>query len=81
MLPNNIFSTIVGMLTSSWNAVYGWFYSLLTATHARPYIIGTIMAMLIVRFTVYPFMKNRVIGGSDRARPQDDIMDAEYRRL
>lgn len=78
---DNMFQMILLNLKAAWNAVYSWFVTLITATKAKDYIIAVILAMLVIRFLIYPFMKNRVIGGSDRARYNDDVMDAEYRRL
>lgn len=77
MLPNNVFDTIISMFTTAWSAVYNWFVTLITATHSRNYIIGIILSMLVVRFTVYPFFKNRVISGAG----SDKVMDADFKEV
>ena len=81
MDESNLIMNILVIFKNTFNSVYNWMISLFNKTGATGYIIGVIVAMLVVRFTVYPFMKNRVISGSDRARYKDDVIDAEYRRL
>lgn len=66
---NNTFQMILLSFRSAWNAVYSWFNTVLTATHAKDYVIAIIIAMLVIRFLVYPFLKNGVVnaGSSDSA--------------
>lgn len=62
---NNTFQMILLSFRSAWNAVYSWFNSVLTATHAKDYVIAIIIAMFVIRFLVYPFFKGGVAGSSD----------------
>lgn len=74
-------SGVFTVLESAWYAVYNWTTNLFNSMHAWQYVMAAVVTMLIIRFTVYPFMKNRVIGASDMARRNNDVVDAEYRRL
>ena len=69
------------ILESAWYAVYNWTINLFNSMNAWQYVMAAIVTMLVIRFAVYPFMKNRVIGASDMARRNNDVVDAEYRRL
>lgn len=72
MTPNSIITTIFIRLTTTINSVFGWFNTLMNSTGAWRFIFGAIAAMLVVRFLLYPFLKEGVARGSDKVKKGRD---------
>lgn len=62
-----MFSNIISLLATAFDSVYGWFVSIMQSTGSIGYLLGSIFAMLAIRFIIYPFLKGGV-GASDPAR-------------
>lgn len=67
MLSNAEYNTIWSFFPTAWNAVIGWFNTLMSASGMLPIILGVIIAMLAIRFIVYPALKPNV-GSSDTVK-------------
>lgn len=66
MDESNMIMNILVVFKNTFTSVYNWMISIFTKTGATGYVIGVIVAMLVVRFAVYPFLKNGIMHvGSD----------------
>lgn len=55
------------LIKTAWTAVENWVLQLEVKFGFWSYVFGVVLAMLVVRFIVYPFLKGRVVG-SDSVR-------------
>lgn len=67
MDESNLIMRILVVFKNTFTSVYNWMITLFNETGATGYIIGVIIAMLVVRFAVYPFFKGGIVnaGSSD----------------
>lgn len=75
-MNTTLFEGILTTFGTVWNNVKSWFMNITSATGSFSYILGIIFAMLVIRFTVYPFFKNRVVSaGSDKAKKDVEVKE------
>lgn len=67
MLTNGQYTSIWGFFTRIWASIVEWFTTLFTATGMLPVVLGVIIAMLAIRFILYPALKPDV-GSSDTVK-------------
>ena len=67
-MTNTIFTGIYNAITN----VFVWFNRIVNTIEIRPYIYGAIAVMLVVRFIIYPFLKEGIVSGSDGTRKKKD---------
>ena len=60
---NNIFV----LFGNAWTGVLGWFNTLIESTNLLPVVLGVIIAMMAIRFIIYPALKPSV-GSSDTVK-------------
>lgn len=71
--------TIIIGLTTAFNAVSAFMLRIFESTGTAFLVLGTLFAMFVVRFIIYPGLKGGV-GSSDKAS-RSRVLDAEYKEL
>lgn len=66
----SLFEQCFGIIKSAVNGVLPWVWRVYDTMGAWKYIVAALFSMFVIRFLLYPFMKEAVGMGSDRVQDQ-----------